>query len=173
MTRRRLRSLLLVLAALALPGAAKAGDVATWSADTAGWQIQVDRPTKACAMKRTFSRGTTLMVLWIPDDRAFMFGLSNPEWTTVRQNSQHRVTIVMDGDKWSGTFTGAFATDGTPFVFLSNVKTEFLRRFMAYSRIEFFSTESGAKITGMTLSGSTAAMGELIVCQRTMNGEET
>jgi hypothetical protein len=165
--RNRIRRLLALAALLSAPLAAKA-DAVRWS-DTAGWQITVDRPTSSCGMTRTFSRGTTILVMYDRPSRAFSFGLANRDWDARIQNgASYTIKVVMDGSSWESSFQGV--TDaGRPFLIANGVKTEFLTDFMRRNHIQFFNATSGSFITGMTLAGSYAALSEMLECQRAMN----
>lgn len=155
---------------LATPAQAQ---VVKWGS-AAGWSVDVDKPSRNCGLSRDFSKGTRLLVMYDRASKQFTMSFSNDNWAQyLAAGDTYAMNLVMDGVPWKAQFTAIRNGNARPFLMAVGLKSEFLGEFMRRNTIAIYNATSGAFVTSLPLDGSTAAMTEMLACQRAMNGEES
>jgi hypothetical protein len=156
---------------LACP-AAQANPTITWKDDVRGWFIGVDDSIgHGCFMTATFDGGTALRVQFNPTTDLLQFMMGNPAWQSVEPGKLYPLSITFGSrSPWTGDAEGLVMgdlhmlvldvpfTEGRAELFISELKQ------MPHVTVEY----EGRTVDRLKLSGTFAAMDEVIACQAAM-----
>jgi hypothetical protein len=161
-------------ATLCLAGApALAEDAITWKEDVRGWYIGVDDSIgRGCFMTAAYNGGTSLRVQFNPSADLLQFMIGNAAWTSVEAGKLYSLDISFGNrSPWTGDGEGQIMgdlhmlvldvpfTEGRAEAFIAELKQ------MPNVTVEY----AGRTVDKLELSGTFAAMDEVIACQAAMN----
>jgi len=136
---------------------------------TAGWNVFYHSGTGNCGTIRLHQRGTKVIVNYERSNDTWTFSLGNDRWDKVQGGEKFNVSIRLDtGGNWRGVWEGS-RWQGHPLITLANVKTEFLKQFMAANSMTI-STEGDGNLTTVYLDGSWDALMQTVACQKSYAG---
>ncbi|MCF1709135.1 hypothetical protein L0V05_09935 [Tabrizicola sp. J26] len=168
---RMLKWTALVLAA-ASPALAEDGPI-TWKDDVGGWYIGVDTSIgNGCFMTAAYEAGTYLRVQFNPSADTFQFIIGDEAWNSIEQGKLYTVGIAFGNrDPWTGDAEGGrlgeLPTLTVDVGFEKNKAATFIDEFRRMTSVAV--TYENKEIARLTLSGTNAAMQEVINCQTEVN----
>jgi hypothetical protein len=145
------------------PAAAASGDPIRWG-KVSGWDILID-PTlgNGCFIFTIYDGGTALRLGWSPDDDEAYLMVGNSKWGSIEAGKDYDIQIRMDRDSpWYATATGV-NFDGLPLLMAETDKPNFLIDFAKKNTLQV--VYGGSTIATLSLSGTYAAITEMLNCQ--------
>lgn len=152
------------------PLAANADDaVVTWKDDVKGWYLGVDRSIGGgCFMYGSYDGGTFLRFQFNPEGRNMELLVGNEKWASLEEGKLYEIAITFGKkEPWTGEATATIFADMPTLVMGIPFEDD-----RAYNFTEELRRTSGVKIAyqgrvieGLELSGSFAAVAELLECQ--------
>ncbi|MBO9432581.1 hypothetical protein J7394_00080 [Ruegeria sp. R13_0] len=149
-----------------------AEETVVWSDNIKGWHIAVDRTTgDGCFMVTAYEGGTYLRGQILPSEQAFALMIGNTDWRSIESGKLYDLTATFGSrTPWKGEAHG-FWIGESPFLslqvpFESGQAAEFIDEFMRLSVVDI--GYEGKSIATLKLSGTYAAMLEVMECQRQM-----
>jgi hypothetical protein len=140
-------------------------DIVPWK--TVGdWQIAVNKALGyGCFMGTGYSRGTVLLLGFNGKTGSGYIIAGNTAWRSLEEGKEYPLKFEFnDGTSWRGTATGM----GNPvFLYLPVDKPNFVIDFAKKLWVSISTT--GRDVTQLTLTGTYAAVQELVVCQRAIS----
>lgn len=134
--------------------------------DVRGWDIGVNTAVSGCLAKARYEDKTTVWFGFGGEDKKLFFGLSNPRWRSVQAGKRYEVVLIAtNAGRWNGTFTGGDAGDEKSLV-ATNLKEDFMVDIGRAGSLDV--RFQGKSIARLSLSGSMAALGAVIDCQKTL-----
>ncbi|WP_181592360.1 hypothetical protein [Rhizobium tropici] len=164
------RCIALFLAAtllLAMPVFAE--DTLPWK-NVNGWSIFVDPSMgNACYMATTFDNGVGLRFgfNFLGKEPLLYLSIGNMDWKSLEVGKDYPIQVQFDDNPvWTAT---AFVTDmsGVKFLNITTADTNFAKEFS--HKLALRLSFQGKFVTGVRLTGSAAAVSELLNCQTKVN----
>lgn len=151
----------------ALPVAAQ--DVVTWKDDVRGWYLGVD-PTigSGCFMTASYDGNAFLRVQFNPGLGNFQFIVGDQDWSSIEAGKLYDIEVAFgSASPWTGEASG-MVLGNLPGLLLDvpfdkDQAATFISEFQQMSRVAV--TYQGTEIARLNLSGTYAAMEEVIACQ--------
>jgi len=162
---------LAALAAFALMGSAALADDATvpWGDGTvAGWDIAIDQTLGGgCYILAEFDGSTIIRIGFDPSNSDYYLMLADDDWKSIEADKDYALTLTLGKRQpWDATATGMMMGD-QPTLIVRSTDADFLGEFASQQNIKV--EYSGSQIANLNLDGSSAAIGEMINCQDTVN----
>jgi hypothetical protein len=158
------------LAAFALMGsAALADDTVPWGdGSVAGWDIAIDQTLGGgCYILAEFDGDTIVRIGFDPSNSDYYLMLADTDWQSIEADKDYDLTLTMGHRQpWEATATGVMMGD-QPTLLVRSTDTDFLDEFSSQQNIKV--EYSGDQIANLNLTGSAAAIREMINCQDTVN----
>ena len=146
-----------------------------WKDDVYGWQIYVDPSVEnGCFMTTSYETGTILRIGMLPSESSFDFTIMNPNWKSIENNKMYPMSVVFGNrNPWTGEGVGYWWGDGSPSLVLKvpfgdnrKVLTRFIDDLMVTTHVVV--RYENKQIANLKLTGSYAAMMEVMACQAAM-----
>lgn len=147
-------------------------DVITWKDDVKGWYIAVDRTiNNSCFMFSSYEGGTFLRFQFDRQNDVMEFIVGNDKWQSLEEGKFYDLQVQFGNETaWSGkAVSWHFA--GTPSLsfpipFSDNKAPTFIEELRRNSGVNI--SYQGRFVEGLKLTGSFAAVTELVNCQSAM-----
>ena len=156
----RLRFLLPILVACALPAAAQ--NLVKWG-EAGGWDVMVD-PTvgNGCLITSKFEDGSTVRVGINPEDDDGYLMAFNEAWGAIVEGDTYAISFDLDGEEYEGDATGTWLA-GTPGVEVSFDDSDFILDMVTKNTLIL--SHDGDEVMTIDLSGTPEGIEALIACQ--------
>jgi hypothetical protein len=168
-----MRVLLTALAALLLHApSGHAETTITWKDDVRGWFIGVDDSIGyGCFMTASFDGGTALRVQFNPAVDLLQFMIGNPAWQSVEPGKLYPLEVTFGSrSPWTGDGEGLLMGDLHMLVldvpFTEGRAESFITEFKQMPTVTV--DYEGRTVDRLKLTGTFAAMDEVIACQAAM-----
>jgi hypothetical protein len=147
--------------------ASAAQDIVRWGS-AGGWDIMIDPSLgNGCYIYTEYDAGTVVRLGFSPDDDEAYLMVGNAKWNSIQDGKDYDVQVRMDRDSpWYVTATGV-QFDGLPFLMAETDDTDFLLDFAKKNSLAV--SYGGQTVTSLSLSGTYAAVSEMINCQEQVN----
>lgn len=161
-----------VALATALPALAEDKPI-TWKDDVAGWYIGVDTSIgNGCFMTAAYEAGTYLRVQFNPSSDNFQFIIGDEAWNSIEAGKLYNIGIAFGSrSPWTGDAEGGrlgeLPTLTVDVGFEKDKAAAFIDEFRRMTSVAV--TYESKEIARLTLSGTNAAMEEVINCQSAVN----
>lgn len=151
------------LAVCAVAPAGAAQDVLRWGS-AGGWDILIDQTLgDGCFIYTQYDAGTVVRLGFSPDDGEAYLMVGNTKWASIKDGKDYDIQVRMDRDSpWYVTATGV-QFDGVPFLMATTDQPDFLIDFARKNSLAV--NFNGQTITSLDLSGTYAAVSEMLNCQ--------
>ena len=160
---------------LAAPSVAIAdNDVVTWKDDVKGWFIGVDRTIgDGCFMYGSFNGGTFIRFQFNPQEDVVNFIVGNKEWRSLEAGKLYDLSVTFGRQApWTGQadaiYIGGQIALSLIVKYSNNNAATFIDELQKTTGVEI--SYQGRTVDMLSLSGSYAAVSELISCQSVMLG---
>jgi hypothetical protein len=157
---------------LMMTTSAGAEEAVTWKDDVAGWYIGVDTSiANGCFMTASYEAGTFLRVQFNPALDNFQFMVGDPKWASIEEGKLYEIEVAFGSrSPWTGEAEGVRL--GSLPALLLNVPFDEDRAATFISELQKMQNVAvayqGTQIANLALSGTHAAMDEVIACQAAM-----
>jgi len=153
-----------VLASLLLPQPGYADDTALWK-KMQNWAIYVDKSLNyGCFMFGAYTHGDVLRIGFDRKNSNGYVVLGNDAWKSLEIGKEYSTTLKFDDDSpWSGTAKAITLSTNVPLLYFPFSDTNFLNSIAVKQGVTVF--YSGKIVTYLPLTGSFAAVQELVNCQ--------
>lgn len=152
----------------ATTGLAEDKDLAAKWATVEGWDIRIDESMNNGCFITTVYEGNTFLRLGYEPGRgeAYMM-LGNDAWKSIEADKEYPIELKLDNDaSWTAKATGS-KIGTTPMLYVFFKEFEFLDDVRRKRRIAV--TFEGKSIAKLNLFGSSAALLEMLNCQKSVN----
>jgi hypothetical protein len=155
--------------ALMTSAAVASDDSVPWgNGEVAGWNIAVDTSLGGgCFIYAVFDGNTLVRIGFDPSSSDYYLILGDDEWKSIESGKEYDLTLRLGSRApWDAEANGVPLGDGTALM-VTSTDTDFLQDFSSQQsiRVEY----NGDQIANLDLSGSAAAIQEMINCQETVN----
>ena len=166
---------LAVLAALTIPSvhAAMAEESVTWKDDVRGWYLGVDTSIgNGCFMTASYDDGTFLRMQFNPELAQFQFIIGSEHWESIEAGKHYNLSVAFGSrSPWTGEADG-MRLGSLPALLLSvpfeDDKAEtFIGELQQMPHVVV--GYNGNEIASLELSGTYAAMEEVMQCQQAIS----
>ncbi|PSL15094.1 hypothetical protein [Shimia abyssi] len=147
---------------MSFAGVAVAQPVSDWG-DAGVWAIKVDAGNgNGCFMQRDFESGTVVRLGYVPDKKGAFLLAVNADWEQIEEGQEGSVIFDFGDSRFQGAAVG-IVQDGLPggYAFFNN--PEFTSEFARRPNVKIIGGNGGEE--QISLSGSSAALGQLDLCQ--------
>jgi hypothetical protein len=158
-----------LLSAAMIGSAVAADDTVPWGdGSVAGWDIAIDQTLGCgCYILASFDGDTIVRIGFDPSNSDYYLMLADADWKSIEADKEYDLTLTMGHRQpWDATATGMMMGD-QPTLMVRSTDTDFLDEFSSQQSIKV--EYSGDQIANLNLTGSAAAIREMITCQDTVN----
>ena len=155
--------------ALTTSAAIASDDTIPWGkGQVAGWDIAVDTSLGGgCFILAVFDGDTLVRIGFDPSNQDYYLILGDADWQSIEEGKDYDLTITLGHRRpWDATANGISLSDSTALMVRSD-DTHFLDEFASQQniRVEY----NGDEIANLDLTGSAAALQEMVNCQQAVN----
>jgi hypothetical protein len=152
---------------------ALADDTVPWGkGEVAGWDIAVDQSLGGgCFILALFDGNAIVRIGFDPGNSDYYLMLSDADWQSIEAGKDYDLKLTLGRRApWDAAATGIMMGD-QPALLVRSTDADFIEEFSGQQniRVEY----AGSEIANLNLSGSAAALREMINCQSTMNENAT
>lgn len=134
--------------------------------DVRGWDVGVNHGTNSCLATARYQDKTTVWFGFGGEDKQLFFALANPGWDAIEAGKSYRIDLVASGaGRWHGDFEGVEAGRQMGLV-STGLKEKFMVDIARAAALDV--RFKGKSIARLSLSGSMAALGAIIDCQKNL-----
>ncbi len=162
----RIISAAAIAVALTTTGAiAAADDTIPWGdGSVAGWDIAVDQSLQGgCYILAEFDGNTIVRIGFDPSNSDYYLILADDDWSSIEADKEYDLVLTLGHRApWDAQANGIMLGD-QPALMVTSTDTDFLDEFASQQNIKV--EYNGSQIANLNLSGSAAAIKEMINCQ--------
>lgn len=136
-----------------------------------GWNVRVDSSLGyGCFLLTDYKGGTVIRIGFNPENRFNGYLLvGNDKWKSLEEGKEYKISIQFDGlNPWEADAIGFKFGSKKKFIYLliNFESPDFLKEFGRKHKMKI--DYNSRRIATLSLKGSSAALGELLVCQNAM-----
>lgn len=166
---KRILSAISIALALGTTAALADDDTIPWGdGNVAGWDIAIDQSLGGgCYILAEFDGNTIVRIGFDPSNSDYYLILADDDWNSIEAEKEYDLVLTLGHRQpWDAQANGIMLGD-QPALMVTSTDTDFIDEFSSQQNIKV--EYNGDSIANLNLSGSAAAIRELIKCQSAVN----